>query len=187
MRSMFRKNLSTSGKSFSNERTGVSFLGILVLNQGKPRIDVECSVDINSTNWIINSIGEKLYITDIVSLSEYYKSCHYISEYEYNQSNKNNLSFTINATTIENSIIGTQSNATINMNEQIQKLRDEIAESSSKDKDELLQIISLLEDIKSSNKPVPKGIFSKFSAVMERNSWISGSIASFLLSLFLNP
>ena len=48
MRSMFPKNLSTSGKLFTNERTSVSFKGILVLNQGKPRIDFENNIDVKS-------------------------------------------------------------------------------------------------------------------------------------------
>lgn len=112
-RSMFPKNLSTSGKLFTNERTNVSFKGILVLTQGKPRIDFENSVDVKSTDWLVNSVGEKLYVTELVSLSDSYKSCYYISEHDYNQSKQSNPAFSINATTIENSIIGTQTNATI--------------------------------------------------------------------------
>ena len=110
---MFPKNLSTSGKPFTNERTNVSFKGILVLTQGKPRIDFENSVDVKSTDWLVNSVGERLYVTELVSLSDSYKSCYYISEHDYNQSKQSNPAFSINATTIENSIIGTQTNATI--------------------------------------------------------------------------
>lgn len=182
---MFTKNLSTSGKPFTNTRTGASFLGILVLNQGQPRVDFENEIDIKSTDWIFNSVGDRLYVTEVISLSEYYKSFYYISEYEYNKSKQSNPTFSISATTIENSIIGTQTNATISLNEQLQKLRSDIDSSNSTDKEELRQIISLLEELKSSQSPVPKGFLSKFSAVMERNSWIAGSIASFLLNLFL--
>lgn len=186
MRSMFPRNLSTSGKPFTNERTSVSFKGILVLNQGKPRIDFENSVDVKSTDWLVNSVGERLYVTELVSLSDSYKTCHYISEHEYNQSKQSNPAFSINATTIENSIIGTQTNATINLNSQLQKLRSDIDSSDSPDKEELHQIISLLEELKNGQEPVPKGFLSKFSAVMQRNSWISGSVAGFLLNLFLH-
>ena len=185
MRSMFTKNLSTSGKPFTNQRTSVSFKGILVLNQSKPRIDFENDVDVKSSDWLINSVGERLYVTEVASLSDYYKSCYYISEYEYNQSKQSNPTFSINANTIENSIIGTQSNAVINLDSQIQKIRSDIDSSDSPDKEELHQIISLLEEISKNGDPVPKNILSRFSAVMERNSWIAGSIASFLLNLFL--
>lgn len=187
MRSMFPKNLSTNGKSFTNERTSISFKGILVLNQGKPRIDFENSVDVKSTDWLVNSVGERLYVTELVSLSSAYKSCYYINEHEYNQSKPSNPTFSINATTIENSIIGTQANATINLNAQLQKLRSDIDSSDSSDKEELHQIISLLEELKNGQEPVSKGFLSKFSAVMQRNAWISGSVAGFLLNLFLNP
>lgn len=186
MRSMFPRNLSTSGKPFKNERKNESFKGILVLNQGKPRIDFENSVDVKSTDWLVNSVGERLYVTELVSLSNAYKSCYYISEHEYNQSKQSNPTFSINATTIENSIIGTQTNATINLNMQLQQLRDDIDGSDSSDKEELYQIISMLEELSKNKEPVPRNIFSRFSAVMERNSWIAGSIASFLLNLFLH-
>ena len=185
-RSMFPKNLSTSGKLFTNERTNVSFKGILVLTQGKPRIDFENNIDVKSTDWLVNSVGEKLYVTELVSLSNAYKSCYYISEHKYNQSKQSNPVFSINATTIENSIIGTQTNATINLNAELQKLKSDIDSSNSPDKEELYQIISLLEELKNSQEPIPKGFLSKFSAVMQRNSWISGSVAGFLLNLFLH-
>ena len=157
MRSMFPKNLSTSGKLFTNERTSVSFKGILVLNQGKPRIDFENNIDVKSTDWLVNSVGEKLYVTELVSLSNAYKSCYYISEHKYNQSKQSNPVFSINATTIENSIIGTQTNATINLNAELQKLKSDIDSSNSPDKEELYQIISLLEELKNSQEPIPEG------------------------------
>lgn len=86
MRSMFPRNLATSGKSFTNERTGESFAGILVLGQGKPRIDFENRIDVKSNDWLINAAGERLYVTELVDISQYYKSCYYISEYEYGKS-----------------------------------------------------------------------------------------------------
>lgn len=185
MRSMFQHNLSTNGKVFTNERTGASFKGILVLNQSKPRIDFDNNVDTKSNDWIVNSVGERLYVTELVPLSDSYKSCYYIAEHEYNQSRNNQPAFHISANTIKNSIIGTQSNATINLNAQLERLRNDVESSDSTDKEELRQIISLLEELSKSNEPIPRNIFSKFSAVMERNSWISGSIAGFLLNLFL--
>lgn len=186
MLSMFPQNLHSSGKDFINTRTNEKFKGILVLNQPKPRIDFENTVDLKSSDWILNSVGERLYVTEVFSVSNGYKSCYYISEYQYNQSNNNNPTFSINATTIENSIIGTQVNATISLNDQIQKMKSDISDSSSSDKEELLKIVSLLEELKNSQEPIPKGILSRFSVVMERNSWITGSIASFLLGLLQN-
>lgn len=185
MLSMFSQNLINNGKSFINERTNITFKGILILNQKKKRIDFENCVDLKSTDWVVTSLGERLYITELFSLSKNYKSCYFINEYEYNQSNKINPIFSIKAKVIENSIIGTQLNATINLNDQIQNMKNDILNSLSSDKTELLKIVSLLEEIKNNKEPVSKGFLSKFSAVMERNSWITGSIASYLLSVFL--
>lgn len=186
MRSMFPRNLATNGKPFTNQRTNITFNGILVLNQGKPRIDFENHIDLKSTDWLINSIGERLYVTELVTLSEHYKSCYYINEHEYNQQKPSSPTFSINANTIENSIIGTQVNATINLNKQIEQLKNDVLHSNSSDKEELLKVISLLEDLKNNQKPVPKGVLSKFSSTLARNSWIASPIANFLLSLCLN-
>lgn len=59
---------------------------------------------------------------------------------------------------------------------------EQIENSTSPDKEELQQIINLLEMVLNNQVPAQKGLLSKFSAVLERNSWITGSIASALLS-----
>lgn len=186
MLSMFPTNLANCGQTFTNQRTNQIFKGILVSNQRRPRIDFENQTDLKPNDWIASTSGQLLFVTEIFSISNDYKSCYYISEYEYNQSNNKSPTFSINANTIENSIIGTQANATISLNDQIQKMKSDIAISSSSDKEELLKIIALLEEMNNSQEPIPKGILSRFSAVMERNSWITGSIASFLLGLLQN-
>lgn len=186
MRSMFPRNLATNGQPFTNLRTNITFDGILVANQAKPRIDFENHIDVKSTDWLINSIGERLYVTELISLSEDYKSCYYISEHKFNQQKQNAPTFSINANTIENSIIGTQLNATINLNKQIEQLKDTVLRSTSSDKEELLKIISSLEDLKNNQESIPKGFLAKFSETLAKNSWITTPIANFLLSLFLS-
>jgi hypothetical protein len=46
----------------------------------------------------------------------------------------------------------------------------------------LEKVVSLLEAIINGDIPAQKGIFSKLKDSMERNSWITGAIASTLLS-----
>ncbi len=78
-------------------------------------------------------------------------------------------------------IFGSGNTATINYNNSIQDIKKAIAESESTDKEELKQIVSLLEMVVNNQVPASKGLFSRFSEVMERNSWITGSIAGALL------
>lgn len=183
---MFPKNLATSGQYFVIQKNSEQFRAILVLNQGQPRIDYENHVNLVSGDWIINSSGQRLFITQTFNLSQYYKSSNYITEYEYNLRNQNSTVYNINANSIDNSIIGNQSNAVININTQLDKIKSDIENSSSTDKEELLKIVKLLEEIISKQEPVKKGFLYKFSEVLQRNSWITGSIASLLLNMFLS-
>lgn len=186
MRSMFRRNLQTSGKAFTVVRTSESAKGLLVNYNCRQHIDFPIELDIHSNEWIINSVGEKLFVTEIQEYSPY-KSCYYLSEYEYNSQKPQSTTFNINADIIEHSIIGTQDNATISLSNDLEQIRKMINESSSSDKAELHELLSLLEQQTKTNEPIPKGFFYRFSSVMQRNSWISGAISSFLLKLLQIP
>lgn len=58
--------------------------------------------------------------------------------------------------------------------------------SDSPDKEDLQQLLSLLEMLVNDRIPAQKGMLSKFSAVMERNSWITGAISSTLLGWLMS-
>lgn len=81
-----------------------------------------------------------------------------------------------------NSIIGTQSNVTMNIGDTIKKTREQINSSSSTDKEELQEIINLLEKVVNGQTPVKKGLLSKFSDAIQKNSWITSPITSILLN-----
>lgn len=186
MRSMFYRNLQTNGKLFTINRSLESSKGILVNCSGRSHIDFPIDLDVHSNEWITNSIGEKLFITEIQEVPPY-KSCYYISEYEFNSRQSASNTFNIHADKIENSIIGNQSTATITLSNDLENIRKLIAESSSVDKAELTELVSKLENMTDSREPIPKGFLSKFSAVMQRNSWITSAVSSFLLNMLQIP
>lgn len=80
------------------------------------------------------------------------------------------------------SVIGTNNQATINYNSAVSELKERVASDTSEDKEQLEKIVSLLEMVVNDQVPPSKGLFSKFSEVMERHSWISGSVAGAILS-----
>ncbi len=80
-----------------------------------------------------------------------------------------------------NSVIGTQAHVTLNIGSAIHETREKIDSSNSEDKAELHQIIDLLEMVVSNQMPVKKGLFSKFTAAIQRNSWIASPLTSILL------
>lgn len=81
-----------------------------------------------------------------------------------------------------NSIIGTQSSANLNINTTLQEARERINSSNSDDKEDLQQIIDLLEQIVNNQIPVERGLLAKFGTSIQKNSWITGPIASILLN-----
>ncbi len=141
--------------------------------------------DVNSGDWLINPENERFYVEDKVSdfaFGEFQQyKLFYLTESEYKHKNTAQDHLTFNIGTANNSVIGTQSVVTINIDSAIKDAKEKIASSNSNDKEELQQIISLLEMVVNNQVPPQKGLFSKFSAVMERNSWITGSISSALL------
>ena len=70
----------------------------------------------------------------------------------------------------------------MNYNDSIQDAKKQLENSTSPDKEDLKQIINLLEMVVNNQVPVSKGLFSRFSEVMERNSWITNSISSALIN-----
>lgn len=80
------------------------------------------------------------------------------------------------------SVIGTQSVVNMHYQNSLQQLKEKVENDTSTDKEELKNLVSTLEMIVNEKTPAHKGILSRFSDVMERNSWISSSAASTILS-----
>jgi len=182
--------LERSGQPYQVERDGK----IIFTADGLPNHETSTKrqyigfapgTDIKPYDWVINSFGERFFIEDtktiFVQKEPHCLNAYYLTQVEYQKSLQQN-SATFNIQNAYGSVIGTQTYVTLNYNDSIQKAKELIETSSSSDKDALNQIISLLEMIVNNQVPVTKGLFSKFSAVMERNSWITGSIMSALLS-----
>ena len=147
------------------------------------------SADVNTGDWLINPKNERFLVEDKVSdyahgEFQQYK-LFYLTESEYVQKVTMQKQLTFNIGTANNSVIGTQSTVTLNINSSIQSAREQIATSNSNDKEELQQIVALLEMVVTNQVPAQKGLLSKFSAVMERNSWITGTVSSILLNWLL--
>lgn len=181
--------IETSGIMYSVERNFQivsSFKGLINRSKdsGKRYIGFHPNTDIQVGDWLINPQGDRYYVDDKETASfrgsPHELRCFVKSQAEYNKSATATTVFNIGTAT--GSVIGTQSSVTLNYNTSIQQIKDQVDTCSSPDKEELQQLISLLEMIVEDRLPVQKGILSKFSAVMERNSWITSSIASTLLS-----
>ena len=152
----------------------------------KRYISFHVGTDIQIGDWLINSSGDKYFVTDKETTTfvgqPHDLKCMIQTEAETKQATNTSATNIFNIGSATGSVIGTQSSVTLNYNESIQNAKEQIAASDSPDKEDLQKIISLLEMIVNDQVTPHKGLFSKFSAVMERNSWITGSISAALLS-----
>lgn len=152
-------------------------------SSGKKYIGFRPNSDIKAGDCLINPSGERVYVIDLLThfvfQQPYQLKAYYQTEYAKRSSNQTSTIFNIQNAT--GSVIGTQSVVNMNYNDSLATIKEQIKLSNSNDKEELTQIINLLEMIVNNQVPAQKGILSKFSAVLERNSWITGSIASALL------
>lgn len=140
--------------------------------------------DIQPGDWIINPANERLFIADVLTsfiqgekkqLKAYYKTMS-----EHNSETKATNIFNIG--NASNSVIGTQSVVTMNITSSIQEAKERINSSDSDDKEDLKQIINLLEMVVNNQVPAQGGLLSKFSSVIQRNAWISSPISSIVLN-----
>lgn len=188
MRSPFYTFWSTKGINYSlirNNNKICTYKGLPNKDSTGRYIGFPAEYDILAGDILTPDSNENFYVTD--TLIDYWngkpsqKKAYIQTESEHNNS-------PAQATTVFNigsatgSVIGTQSNVTLNYNDSIQNAKEQIATSESPDKEDLQKIISLLEMVVNDQVTPHKGLFSKFSAVMERNSWITSSISSVLLS-----
>ncbi len=140
--------------------------------------------DIKPNDWLINQFNERFYVQDTKTTVFMKEPCELqafiLTEVEYkNKQNSSNVTYQIN--NAYGSVIGNQSNFTLNYSSSINELRDTINKSDSQDKEELNKIVNLLEMITNNEVPASKGILSKFTETIQKNSWITSHIAAIIL------
>ncbi len=154
-------------------------------NTGKKYIGFIPETDIQPNDILTNPTGEVIYITDtqtqFIHQEPYQLKAYYQTKYEKAYNTQSN-SPVFNIGTAYGSVIGTQQSVTVNYTDSLQAVKKQIEDFDSPDNEDLQQIISLLEMIVNNQLPPQKGLLSKFSAVLERNSWIASPIASVLIS-----
>lgn len=145
--------------------------------------------DVQAGDWLINPANERLYVLDTITnfflqqksqLKAYYQT---VAEHNTKTEQATTI-FNIENPT--NSVIGTQTNVTVNIDNSIHEAKEQVNSSDSEDKEELQQIISLLEMVVNNQVPAQKGLLSKFTSVIQRNSWIASPISSILLNWLLS-
>lgn len=178
--------LQQHGIFYVVKRNGHSQLGLhnTEKSTGRKYIGFTPGTDVHPGDSLTNPAGDTFYIVDaqtqFIHQEPYQLKAYYQTEFDkecYAQPS----SPVFNIENAYGSVIGTQHTVTFNYKDSLQATKAQIESSGSPDKEDLQHIISLLEMIVNNQLPPQKGLLSKFSSVLERNSWITGSIASTLL------
>lgn len=181
--------LSKHGIMYDIFRDGVLINSLKGLNNFEklshvPYIGFTPEAEIISGDVLDNRYHEKFIVTDtqldFANGHPFQLKVFYKTEAETSDTNSSVVTYNIN--NAYGSVIGSQSVVNMNYNDSIQAVKKQISESESPDTEELKKIVDLLEMIVNNQIPAQKGIFSRFSAVMERNSWITSSISSVFLN-----
>lgn len=149
--------------------------------RGKDTINFLPTVDIKEGDALTFPDGRTVYVSEIST--EYYNgAANYLTVYYQktpNQEPPAPQSQTIfNIGTVTNSVIGNNNSISVS----IQEMKERAERDGGDDKEALQEIISILEKILAGQETPKPGLLSKFGACMERNSWITGAIASALIS-----
>lgn len=82
---------------------------------------------------------------------------------------------------VNQSIIGTQNQAELTNYINLDEVRDRIEREGGEDKEELHNALAQVERIIERGEYIDRGMLSRFSGVMERHSWFTGSVMNALL------
>lgn len=194
MRNPLESLIKRLGSMYSIERDNGSVDPVKgLINQeqstGKRYIGFLPGTDIQVDDWLTNPSGDRFYVID-KETATFQGKPHELRCFIETEAEQKKKALTtgpiFNIGSATGSIIGTQVHASLNYSDSINQMKEQVQSSSSPDKDDLQQLLSLLEMLVNDRIPAQKGMFSKFSDVMERNSWITSAISSTLLGWLMS-
>lgn len=158
-------------------------------SSGRKYIGFMPGTDIKPDDVLVNPSGDLFYIietlTDSFNGKPHQLKAYYQTKREHELS-KQQPQAVFNVQNVYGSVIGTNNQATINYNASIGEMKEKVTSELSPDREDMEKIISLLEMVVNNQVPPSKGLFSKFSDVMERHSWLSNSVAATILGWLMS-
>lgn len=169
------------GQKFTVNREGSEVFSVKAIYNGKENdLSFMPNACVKVGDILSGDFGESYLITKITPLMERGKIHHIEAKcVDQNEIKPQSTQSVFNIGTVNNSVVG---NGNV-VNVSIDSIKSQIEENGGEDRDALNEIVSLLERISENKEPIKQGMFSKFSGLLEKHSWLSGSVASFILGL----
>lgn len=194
MQNVLESFLKTMGINYLVKRKGCDDRfekGLINREQdtGRAYIGFVPGKDIAVGDILENPAGDLFYVIELQTQffqgEPHQLKAYYQTEVERKSSSQPSQSI-FNIGTAYGSVIGNENQAVINYNSSVQDLKEKVEQSESPDKESMEKIVTLLEMVVNNQVPPSKGLFSKFSDVMERHSWLSSSVAGTILAWLMS-
>ena len=144
--------------------------------------------DIQIGDTLISPDGDTMHVVDMQT--SYFRSkaeelrAFYLTDTEYKRSQESSSPLHIdNAYGVS---IGDGNTVIVNYIESLDSLKQIVSTTDAPEKAEMEKVVSLLEMVVNNQVPASKGLFSKFSSLMERHSWLSSAVASTILGWLMS-
>ncbi|KYG95676.1 hypothetical protein ABEW24_23800 [Paenibacillus jamilae] len=178
-------------KIIRNELTIGTLEGYRNTSDGKRFIHFFPNADIQPEDWVFSeSTNEKFYIDDVIvskdidDNSNFSKDAYYLTESQHKKQSNSSSSVTFHISDVQNSIIGSQQNATLTNNFSDKQITDYIDKNCGPDKELMTEMLSMVNAVIENNVPVQKGTFSRFSETASKYGWLLGAVTTKLLAHF---
>lgn len=191
MFTIFNNMLEKFGETVTVERGGnviSSLKGVRSQDKSPHKITFHFPPDndIKSGDWIVSERKERYFVVDTHDMRVNGKvetlDCTCITQSQFDQQHATSSAVTFNIGSADGSIIGTQSVATLNYSGYIDDMRRICESGDNQDSEELKQLTELLKMMLDEKVSAKKGLFSKFSEVIKRNSEVTEKIAFAIIS-----
>lgn len=179
------------GEEFSlirNNEVIAAVDGIRGFENDRKIINFSHDTDIQSRDWVkAKTTNEEFYIDDVITTmglkrKAFAKKAYYLTKVEQAQRETQQPSVTFNLGDVQNSIIGTQQQASLTNNFSDKELLSLIEKNCGEDKEQMTEMLKAINAIIENNTPVQKGTFAQFSDAASKYGWLLGPIATKLLN-----
>lgn len=134
----------------------------------EPNVD-----DIQVGDDIYCPMKKKHYIITNTDIKTFHGKLHSFDAYFENNFTKPTQNMTFNTYNPNNSVIGTQQNVTLNINDCFNNLQKQIEQQPFEDKEQLYELLNLLKS-ETSNNQINNSVFSKFKDLFNKHAiWLS--------------
>lgn len=158
----------------------------------RPYIAFYPETDVQAGDWLVGrTSANELYVVDtftqVVHQKAFQKKAYYLTKAEYEREQATQAAAgntTIHVGSAENSVIGVNQNAAINVTQKVdwKEVYKQIEDKGGEDQEQLETLVRELRELIDKGKPIEPGALAPFTDLLIKHAWISSPIATTILN-----